>query len=65
MIVDFDFGGGLVTTRVTVDTNLWSSIGGDDVVLEFQQLMASHGLKVLMPPSMLVEVARISRTDSR
>lgn len=45
--------------RVMFDTNLWSSIGDEQVVDEFNAAMASRGVEIVTPPSILVEVARL------
>ncbi|MCG8919332.1 hypothetical protein L6E12_26510 [Actinokineospora sp. PR83] len=49
----------MADVRVILDTNLWSSIGDEGVVDEFTRLMAAHSLRVLMPPSILMEVLRM------
>jgi hypothetical protein len=42
--------------RVILDTNLWSSIGDEGVARKFDDLMRSRSLKVVVPPSILIEV---------
>jgi hypothetical protein len=51
--------------RVILDTNLWSSIGDEMVTQKFDDLMKSHSLQVLVPPSTLVEVVRIPVAEAR
>lgn len=53
------------TVRVMLDTNLWSSIGDEGVVRQFDALMTAHGLEVLVPPSILVEVVRLPAAMAR
>lgn len=45
--------------RVILDTNLWSSIGDEQVASQFNDLVRSRSLEVLVPPSTLVEVVRL------
>lgn len=51
--------------RVMLDTNLWSSIGDEDVVEEFNAAMAARGVVVVTPPSILIEVARLPVAAAR
>ncbi|MCS7482686.1 hypothetical protein ACFFQW_46305 [Umezawaea endophytica] len=51
--------------KIILDTNIWSSIGDEGVVHEFNDLMRSCSLQVLMPPSTLVEVVRIPAAEVR
>ena len=51
--------------RVILDTNLWSSIRGEEVEKSFNTLMSSHGLRIIVPPSTLTEVVRIPVTEAR
>lgn len=52
-------------TRVMLDTNLWSSIGDEQVVDEFNAAMASRSVEIVTPPSILVEVARLPVAAAR
>jgi hypothetical protein len=51
--------------RVIMDTNLWSSIGDEGVADKFDQLLVSRGITMVVPPSYLVEVVRLPRTEPR
>jgi len=51
--------------RVMLDTNLWSSIGDEMVVDGFNSLMKARSCEVVMPPSTLVEVARLPVAAAR
>ena len=51
--------------RVAMDTNLWSSIRGEETEKSFEALINSRGLRVIVPPSVLVEVVRIPVAEAR
>ena len=51
--------------RIILDTNLWSSIGDERVTRSFDTLMKSRSLKVVVPPSTLLEVSRLPVADAR
>lgn len=51
--------------RVILDTNLWSSIGDEMVARDFDDLMRSRSLQVLVPPSTLVEVIQLPVAAAR
>jgi hypothetical protein len=51
--------------RLLLDTNLWSDIGDEGVAAEFDSLVQQHGIEVLVPPSILVEVCRLSAPELR
>jgi hypothetical protein len=51
--------------RVILDTNLWSSIGDEGVVRQFDALMTVRGLDVFVPPSTLLEVVRLPAVGPR
>jgi hypothetical protein len=51
--------------RLILDTNLWSDIGDEGVAAEFDDLVARQGIEVLVPPSILVEVCRLSVRELR
>jgi hypothetical protein len=51
--------------RIILDTNLWSSIGDEMVAPSFDSLMKSRSLQVTVPPSILVEVLQLPRSEAR
>lgn len=51
--------------RVILDTNLWSSIRDEETMRAFDTLMDSRGLRVVVPPSTLLEVVRIPVAEAR
>ncbi|TDD58014.1 hypothetical protein E1263_20880 [Kribbella antibiotica] len=51
--------------RLILDTNLWSDIGDEAVAPEFDDLVRQRGLEILVPPSILVEVCRLSVPELR
>jgi hypothetical protein len=51
--------------RVMLDTNIWSSIGDEGVAREFDILMKSRSAEVVVPPSILVEVFDLPRSEPR
>src|SRR5262249_1751670 len=51
--------------RVILDTNLWSSIRDEETERAFDALMNSRGLRVVVPPSTLLEVVRIPVPEAR
>jgi hypothetical protein len=52
-------------TRVMLNTNLWSSIGDEQLVDQFNAAMTSRGGEIVTPPSLLVEVARLPVAAAR
>ncbi|WP_159080521.1 hypothetical protein [Nocardia suismassiliense] len=46
------------TSTIMLDTNLWSSIGDDCASSDFDALVRSRSLQVMVAPSTLMEVAR-------
>jgi hypothetical protein len=52
-------------TRIILDTNLWSSIGDEMVARQFDALVKSHSLEVIVPPSTLIEVMRLPVIEAR
>jgi predicted nucleic acid-binding protein len=51
--------------RIILDTNLWSSIRDEETERSFDALMNSRGLRVVVPPSTLMEVVRIPVAEAR
>jgi len=51
--------------RVILDTNLWSSIRDKETERAFDALMDSRGLRIVVPPSTLMEVVRIPVAEAR
>jgi hypothetical protein len=51
--------------RIILDTNLWSSIGDEMVASSFDALMKSQSLQVVVPPSILVEVLQLPKSEAR
>lgn len=51
--------------RVILDTNLWSSIRDERTERAFDALINSRDLRVVVPPSILVEVLRIPVAEAR
>jgi hypothetical protein len=51
--------------RVILDTNLWSSIRDKETERAFDTLMDARGLRVVVPPSTLMEVVRIPVAEAR
>jgi hypothetical protein len=51
--------------RVMLDNNLWSSIGDEGVAEDFDQMMRARALRVVVPPSILLEVARLPVAEPR
>jgi hypothetical protein len=51
--------------RVILDTNLWSSVRGEEIEKSFNTLMTSRGLRVVVPPSTLIEVVRTPVAETR
>jgi hypothetical protein len=58
-----DLGGGAM--RIMLDTNLWSYLGDEISSRDFNREIIDRGLKVVVPPSTLVEVARLPKSDVR
>lgn len=52
-------------SRIILDTNIWSSIGDEQVTAHFDRLMQSRGLRVVVPPSTLMEIARLPVAEAR
>jgi predicted nucleic acid-binding protein len=48
-----------------LDTNIWSSIGDEQVAARFDELMKSRNLHVVVPPSTLMEVAHLPVPEAR
>jgi hypothetical protein len=55
----------IIMSRVILDTNIWSSIGDEQVVGRFDELMKSRNLRVVVAPSTLMEVARLPVPEAR
>jgi hypothetical protein len=55
----------MVTVRVILDTNLWSSIGDEGVARSFDAVVATRGFEVLLPPSTLLEIIRLPEMKAR
>jgi hypothetical protein len=51
--------------RVLLDTNLWSSIGDEGVVGQFNDFVRSRGLEVIVSPSTLLEVIQLPAEQPR
>jgi hypothetical protein len=51
--------------RVILDTNLWSSIGDEGVARKFDELMESRSARIVVPPSILVEVFSLPVSEPR
>ena len=51
--------------RLILDTNLWSSIRDKGAERAFDALMDARGLRVVVPPSTLMEVVRIPVAEAR
>ncbi|TCC32042.1 hypothetical protein [Kribbella speibonae] len=51
--------------RLILDTNLWSDIGDEGVASEFDDFVSRRKLEVLVPPSILIEVCRLSVRELR
>jgi hypothetical protein len=51
--------------RVIMDTNLWSSIRSEETERSFNELIHARGIRMLVPPSILVEVVRIPVAEAR
>ena len=51
--------------RAMLDTNLWSSLGDDGSVKEFERFLIKHDLELVIPPSTLVEVIDIPHEEAR
>jgi hypothetical protein len=51
--------------RVSLDTNLWSELALSDVVSRFDELARARRWQVVVPPAILLEVARTTDPDRR
>jgi hypothetical protein len=51
--------------RVILDTNVWSRIGDEGSARELDVLAKDRGATILIPPSMLLEIARNPNADVR
>ena len=51
--------------RIMLDTNLWSYLGDEGTARDFDREMAARRITVVVPPSTLVEIMRLPRSDVR
>lgn len=51
--------------RVSLDTNLWSELALSDVMSRFDELARARSWQVVVPPAILLEVARTTDPDRR
>jgi len=55
----------VVHIRISLDTNLWSSIGDEMARKSFDSFLRSRSLDVVVPPSILVEVINLPVIEAR
>lgn len=51
--------------RLMLDTNVWSYLSDAYAVAQLEKLLRQRRIELVLPPSVLVEVLRLSRTDVR